>query len=78
MSLGQLLSLGLEFCRQLESHHWNEERFVFPMLARKMPAFWDSEKMLAQHEVLHGGLKRLEVYLWVRHHSFLVVGTSAF
>jgi hypothetical protein len=36
---------------------------VFPMLARKMPAFRDSEQMLAQHEVLHAGLKRLEAYL---------------
>lgn len=63
MPLRQFFSLGLEFCRQLESHHRNEERFVFPMLARKMPAFRDSERMLAQHEVLHAGLKRLEAYL---------------
>lgn len=36
---------------------------MFPMLARKMPAFRDSERMLAQHEELHAGLKRLEAYL---------------
>lgn len=63
MSLGQLLSLDLKFCRQLESHHRNKEHFVFRMLARKMPAFRDSERMLAQHEMLHEGLKRLEGYL---------------
>jgi hypothetical protein len=28
-----------------------------------MHAFKDNERMLAQHEVLHAGLKRLEAYL---------------
>jgi hypothetical protein len=42
MSPRQLLSLDLKFCPQLES----EERFVFPMLAWKMPVFRDSVRML--------------------------------
>ncbi|KAI9826090.1 MAG: hypothetical protein M1832_000539 [Thelocarpon impressellum] len=65
LSLPQFLKLGLDFCRHLTAHHQIEETRVFPVLARKMPAFRASENpaLLAQHARIHAGLDGFQAYL---------------
>lgn len=46
-------------------HHNIEETHIFPVLARKMPAFREGAKLelLSQHREIHKGMDRLEDYL---------------
>jgi hemerythrin-like domain-containing protein len=62
-SIRQFLSLGLEFCSQLEMHHGIEERHIFPVLARKMPAFQKELELLTHHKLIHAGLEKMQEYL---------------
>jgi hypothetical protein len=39
------------------------EQHIFPVLARKMPAFSKELELLTQHKQIHEGLDRLEEYL---------------
>lgn len=43
---------------------WSNQQFlqirVFPFLATRMPAFANQDVLVAQHKVIHGGLKNLE------------------
>jgi len=55
--------MGLEFCMHLETHHSIEERHIFPVLARKMPAFRKELELLTQHKQIHAGLEKLQEYL---------------
>ncbi|KAL4984803.1 hypothetical protein BDW68DRAFT_180311 [Aspergillus falconensis] len=59
----EIILLGLSFCSGLSSHHSIEERYVFPLLAERMPEFAASGVLTAQHEVIHNGLVRLGAYL---------------
>ena len=63
MSIRQFLTVGLEFCRMLTMHHGIEEAHVFPLLARKMPAFEAELHLPSQHRLIHAGLVRFEEYL---------------
>ncbi|KAF2129300.1 hypothetical protein P153DRAFT_375809 [Dothidotthia symphoricarpi CBS 119687] len=63
MSIRSFLALGEQFCAQLTMHHTIEEQHVFPVLARKMPAFRKELELLEQHKEIHRGLDRLEEYL---------------
>jgi hemerythrin-like domain-containing protein len=63
MSLRQFLSTGLEFCHHLTMHHTIEERHIFPVLAKKMPAFKKELELLSQHKQIHVGLEKFEDYL---------------
>jgi hemerythrin-like domain-containing protein len=63
MSIRQFLHTGLEFCNHLEMHHGIEERHVFPLLAKKMPAFRKELELLAQHKEIHQGLEKFREYL---------------
>ncbi|KAK7732095.1 hypothetical protein SLS57_001075 [Botryosphaeria dothidea] len=63
MSIRQFISLGLEFCHHLDVHHNIEERHIFPILAKKMPAFRKELELLTQHKQIHKGLDKLEKYL---------------
>lgn len=54
---------GLEFCHHLDTHHSIEETYIFPMLARKMPAFRQELELLTQHKQIHAGLDKFEDYL---------------
>lgn len=47
----------------LTSHHTIEERYIFPVLAEKMPRFGDSLELIAQHRQIHEGLEKLETYV---------------
>lgn len=57
------MTLGLEFCRQLESHHSIEDLHVFPILSRKMPDFQKEEHLPQQHKEIHLGLDQIRAYL---------------
>lgn len=63
MSIRQFLALGEQFVQQLTMHHGIEERHVFPMLAKKMPAFRKELELINQHKEIHKGLDKLEEYL---------------
>lgn len=63
MSIGQFLSLGEQFVSQLTMHHGIEERHVFPLLGKKMPAFKNELELKGQHKEIHKGLDKLESYL---------------
>ncbi|KAK6335471.1 hypothetical protein TWF696_002245 [Orbilia brochopaga] len=66
-TLRQFLSLAQAFCRMLETHHNIEETYVFPILARKMPAFQKNNKehgeMIKQHRQIHKGLDVFSEYV---------------
>ena len=57
------LNTGEEFCSHLTLHHGIEERHIFPILARKMPAFKKELHLLTQHKAIHAGLDKFEDYL---------------
>jgi len=63
MSLRQLLSMGDDFCHHLTIHHTIEERHIFPVLAKKMPAFKKELELLDQHKQIHEGLEVFEDWL---------------
>lgn len=63
MSIRSFLSVGLEFCGHLHMHHSIEERHIFPVLARKMPAFRKELELLTQHKQIHAGMDRMQEYL---------------
>lgn len=63
MSMRQFLSLGLDFCHNLNAHHSVEEHFIFPRLAYRMPEFRKQGHLLGQHEEIHKGLDLLQGYL---------------
>jgi hemerythrin-like domain-containing protein len=63
MSIRQFLSTGIDFCSMLTLHHDIEERHIFPVLAKKMPAFRHELQMRSQHKEIHAGLLKLQDYL---------------
>jgi hypothetical protein len=63
MSIRQFLALGDQFCSSLTIHHGIEERYIFPVLAERMPRFKDQEHLKKQHEGIHEGLDVFEKYL---------------
>jgi hemerythrin-like domain-containing protein len=64
MTLKQFLDEGLQFGHHLTAHHTIEERYFFPMLARRMPEF-DPRRgdLIDQHRQIHEGLEVFEAYL---------------
>lgn len=63
MSIRAFISTGEQFCDHLTGHHTFEERYVFPRLAQKMPAFRKELELLTQHKLIHEGIERMEAYL---------------
>ena len=63
MSIRQFLALGLDFCKTLHVHHSIEEKYIYPMLATKMPQFQTKKHLLGQHEEIEAGLDKLADYL---------------
>ncbi|RAR15169.1 sister chromatid cohesion protein dcc1 [Stemphylium lycopersici] len=63
MSIRQFVSTGQQFCHHLTVHHTIEEQHIFPVLAKKMPAFKKELELLTQHKQIHVGLDKLEKYL---------------
>lgn len=44
-------------------HHTIEEMHIFPVLAKKMPAFRKELELLTQHKQIHTGLDQFQAYL---------------
>ena len=63
ISLRQFINTGLEFCHHLEMHHSIEESYLFPILAKKQPAFRKELELLTQHKQIHKGLDKFQEYL---------------
>jgi hemerythrin-like domain-containing protein len=63
MSIRQFLATLEQFCGQLTMHHTIEEQHIFPVLAKKMPAFREELELLTQHKGIHAGLDKLEEYV---------------
>ena len=63
MSIRSFLSTGEQFAHHLTIHHTIEEQHIFPILARKMPAFKKELQLLTQHKQIHNGLDKFEDYL---------------
>lgn len=63
MSIRAFLGEGQDFIHHLTIHHTIEEQHIFPVLARRMPAFKKELELLTQHKRIHEGLDKLEAYL---------------
>jgi hemerythrin-like domain-containing protein len=63
MTTPEFVTLGFDFCRQLESHHSIEDLYVFPLLSRRMPEFQKEEHLPEQHKEIHLGLDQIRAYL---------------
>ena len=63
MSIRAFLRVAEEFCHHLTLHHTIEERHIFPVLAKKMPAFKKELQLLTQHKAIHEGIEKLEEYV---------------
>jgi len=63
MTLPMFLRKIFAWKRHLETHHAIEERFFFPILAKRMPAFADDEQHKKSHEDIHKGLEELGTHL---------------
>ncbi|CAI6277020.1 unnamed protein product [Periconia digitata] len=63
MSIRQFMSVAERLIQGLTMHHTIEEQHVFPVLAKKMPAFRKELELLTHHKLIHEGLERLEEYL---------------
>ncbi|KAI9713568.1 MAG: hypothetical protein M1820_000950 [Bogoriella megaspora] len=63
LSIKRFISLGLEFCSHLTIHHTIEEQHIFPVLAKRMPAFREELELLTQHKKIHEGLEKFEEWL---------------
>lgn len=63
MSIRAFLAAGDQFVHHLTIHHGIEEQHIFPVLAKKMPAFRKELELLTQHKQIHAGLDQFEEYL---------------
>ncbi|ORY02035.1 hypothetical protein BCR34DRAFT_493428 [Clohesyomyces aquaticus] len=63
MSIRQFLGVAQDFVQHLTMHHNFEEQHIFPILAKRMPAFEKELELLSQHKQIHKGLDKLEDYL---------------
>ena len=63
MSIRAFLNTADQFCHHLTLHHTIEEQHIFPVLAKKMPAFKKELELLSQHKEIHNGLDKFEDYM---------------
>ncbi|KZT72080.1 hypothetical protein DAEQUDRAFT_723246 [Daedalea quercina L-15889] len=63
MSLHMYLRICSQLVRHLTAHHTIEERYVFPVLAKRMPEFREDDKHIKAHHAIHEGLEKLDVLI---------------
>ncbi|KAF9820299.1 hypothetical protein IEO21_01513 [Rhodonia placenta] len=63
MSLQMYLRTANELVKHLNTHHTIEERYIFPVLGRRMPSFQEHDMHVKSHEAIHEGLDRLSVLI---------------
>ena len=61
MNLRSFLRTARDLERHLHGHHTIEERFIFPLLAQRMPEF--KVEHIAEHNFMHAQLDRYAAYL---------------
>ncbi|KAH9858809.1 hypothetical protein C2E23DRAFT_800209 [Lenzites betulinus] len=59
MSLPMYLRMAAQLAKGLTVHHTIEERFIFPVLGKRMQMFKDDDVHLKSHEAIHHGLDDL-------------------
>ncbi|KAK0486009.1 hypothetical protein IW261DRAFT_1453251 [Armillaria novae-zelandiae] len=61
LSLSLYLDTARQFERHLTMHHTIEERYIFPVLAQRMPEFSDTadDGHIKSHQSIHDGLEDL-------------------
>ncbi|KAK0195620.1 hypothetical protein F5146DRAFT_922524 [Armillaria mellea] len=61
LSLSLYLDTARQFERHLTMHHTIEERYIFPILAQRMPEFSDAadDGHIKSHQIIHRGLEEL-------------------
>lgn len=64
LSVPDFMDVAESFLRHLEGHHGIEERYIFPVLAKKMPQF--AEEHQEEHDTIHEGMHQLEVCPFLR------------
>lgn len=62
-SLKSFLRESYNLVVHLGNHHGIEEAYIFPMLARKHPAFRDGAEHKADHASIHDGLDKYQEFL---------------
>ncbi|SPO23204.1 uncharacterized protein UTRI_01882 [Ustilago trichophora] len=62
-NLANLLYLSSALCHHLETHHTIEERYIFPILAKKLPQFAHSSQHTNEHALMHSAIHNLEQYV---------------
>ncbi|KAF7792317.1 hypothetical protein EIP86_003353 [Pleurotus ostreatoroseus] len=63
MSTKMYLAEADDLRKHLTMHHTIEERHIFPLLAKRMPAFRNDEQHIKSHHGIHEGLDKLSVLL---------------
>ncbi|KAL1939892.1 hypothetical protein VTO73DRAFT_9592 [Trametes versicolor] len=56
MSLPAYLRMAAQLAKGLTVHHTIEERYIFPILGKRMQHFADDELHLKSHEAIHHGI----------------------
>jgi len=68
-ALEEFLDQADDLYIHLSAHHGIEERYVFPVLAKRMPQFTASGQHKKEHEEMHTGLEKYHKYLQQCHRS---------
>ncbi|GAA5908390.1 hypothetical protein JCM6882_007924 [Rhodosporidiobolus microsporus] len=58
LTVPDFMDVAESLLRHLEGHHGIEERYIFPVLAKKMPQF--AEDHQEEHDAIHEGMHSLE------------------
>ncbi|GAA6026807.1 hypothetical protein JCM8097_005875 [Rhodosporidiobolus ruineniae] len=61
MDVAEFMMVADSFLRHLEGHHGIEERYIFPVLAKKMPQFQDDHQ--EEHDAIHEGMHKFETLI---------------
>lgn len=67
MNLQRFLREAEQVSHHLDMHHRIEEAYIFPLLAKKMPAFRDGAREKGEHIIshrgIHDGLTKYDKYI---------------
>jgi len=63
MSLQMYLRTCNQLVRHLTTHHTIEERYIFPILAERMPEFREDDVHIKSHQGIHDGLDKLSALI---------------
>ncbi|GAA5868993.1 hypothetical protein JCM8547_003244 [Rhodosporidiobolus lusitaniae] len=61
LTVRDFMDVAEGFLHHLEGHHGIEERHIFPILRKRMPAFEDDHQ--EEHDAIHEGMHKLELLI---------------